>query len=76
MVKKAAGIDQISGKLLKDGARILAKPITELCNLFMILNSFPDACKTTRLKPLCKLVSKTDPLNYRPISLLPVFIQS
>ena len=44
-VTKAAGLDQISGKFLKDGARILAKPISELCNLSMALGSFPDdAC--------------------------------
>ena len=69
-VTKAAGIDQISGKFLKDGAQILAKPISELCNLSMTLGSFPDACKIARVKPLFKKGSKTDPSNYRPISLL------
>ena len=49
-VTKAAGLDQISGKFLKDGARILAKPISELCNLSMALGSFADACKIA--KPL------------------------
>ena len=44
-VTKAAGLDQISGKFLKDEARILAKPLSELCNLFMALGSFPDAFK-------------------------------
>ena len=71
-VTKAAGLDQISGKFLKDEARILAKPISELCNLSMALGSFPDACKTTNVKPLYKKGSKTDPSNYRPISLLPL----
>ena len=71
-VTKAAGIDQISGKFLKDGARILAKPISELCNLSMTLGSFPDACKIAKVKPLFKKGSKTDPSNYRPISLLPL----
>ena len=69
-VTKAAGIDQISGKFLEHGARILAKPISELCNLSMTLGSFPDACKI--VKPLFKKGSKTDPSNYRPISLLPL----
>ena len=59
-VTKAAGIDQISGKVLKDGARVLAKPISELCNLFMALGSFPDACKIAKVKPLFKKGSKTD----------------
>ena len=71
-VTKAAGIDQISGKFLKDGARILAKPISELCNLSMTLGSFLDACKIAKVKPLFKKGSKTDPSNYRPISLLPL----
>ena len=71
-VTKAAGIDQISGKVLKDGARVLAKPISEMCNLFMALGSFPDACKIAKVKPLFKKGSKTDPSNYRPISLLPL----
>ena len=71
-VTKAAGIDQISGKFLKDGAQILAKPISELCNLSMALGSFPDACKIAKVKPLFKKGSKADPSNYRPISLLPL----
>ena len=32
-VDKAAGIDHLSGKFLKDGANILAKPISELCKI-------------------------------------------
>ena len=71
-VKKAAGNDQISGKCLRDGARILAKPISELCNLSMALGSFSNACKIAKVKPLFKKGSKTDPSNYRPISLLPL----
>ena len=71
-VTKAAGIDQIPGKFLKDGVQILAKPISQLCNLSMTLGSFPDACKIAKVKPLFKKGSKTDPSNYRPISLLPL----
>ena len=71
-VTKAAGLDQISGKFLKDGAQILAKPISELFNLSMALGNFPDACKIIKVKPLFKKGSKTDPSNYRPIFLLPL----
>ena len=48
----------------------MAKPISELCNLSAVLGSFPDACKIAKVKPLFKKGSKTDPSNYRPISLL------
>ena len=69
---KAAAIDQISENFLKDGARILAKTISELCNLSMKLGNFPDACKMAKVKPLFKKGSKTNPSTYRPISLLPL----
>ena len=30
---KAAGLGNLSGKFLKDGATVLAKPISQICNL-------------------------------------------
>ena len=69
---KAADIDNLSGKFLKDGAYVLARPISQLCNLFIKLNSFPRSCKIANVKPLFKKGCKTDPQNYRPISLLPL----
>lgn len=61
-----------SGKFLKDRARILAKPISELYNLSVTFRNFPDAYKVAKLKPLFKKVPETDPSNYRPISLIPL----
>ena len=71
-VTKAAGTYQNSGKYLKGGVQVLAKPISELCNLFMTLGSFPDACKIIKVKQLFKKGSKRNPSNYRSISLLPL----
>ena len=64
-VTKAAGVDEISkiSKSLKDGMRILVKPVSDLCNLSMALISFPDVCKIAKLQPLFKKDSKTDPPN-------------
>ena len=42
---KAAGIDNLSGKFLEDGAHVLARPISQLSNLSIKLNSFPRSCK-------------------------------
>ena len=69
---KADGIDNLSGKFLKDGADILVRPISQLCSLSIKLDSFPRICKIAKVKPLFKKGSKTDPQNYRPISLLPI----
>ena len=69
---KAAGIINLSRKFLKDGADILARPILQLCNLSIKPNSFLRSCKIAKVKPLLKKGSKTDPQNYRSISLLPI----
>ena len=53
-VTKAAGIDEISEKFLKDRAQVLAKPISELCNLSITLGSFLNVCKIAKVKPLFK----------------------
>ena len=69
---KATGIDNLSCKFLKCGADILARPISQLCSLSIKLGLFPRSCKIAKVKPLFKKGSKTDPQNYRPISLLPI----
>ena len=69
---KAAGIDNLSGKFLKDGASILAKPISKICNLSIKYSIFPTDCQIAKLKPLFKKGSTTHPKNFRPISLLPL----
>ena len=51
---KAAGIDHLSRKFLKDGTDVLAKPISQLCNPSIKLNSFPRSCKIAKVKPLFK----------------------
>ena len=69
---KAAGLDNLSGKFLKEGAAVLVKPITNICNLSINHSVFPEKCKNAKLKPLYKKGLKTEPKNYRPISLLPL----
>ena len=63
---KAAGLDNLSGKFLKDGATSLGKPISWICNLSINYSIFPSNCKIGKLKLLFKNGSKTDPKNYRP----------
>ena len=70
VISKAAGIDNLPGKCLKDGAVFLAKPVTKICNLSIKSRVFPDPYKLAKLKAIFKKESRMDPSNYRPISLL------
>ena len=40
-ISKAGGIDDLPERFLKDGAVILAKPVTEICNLSIESSIFP-----------------------------------
>ena len=71
-VSKAAGLNSLSGRFLKDGAKVLAIPITDICNLSITSGKFPDSCILANLKPIYKKGSLTETSNYRSISLLPL----
>ena len=58
---KAADIDNLLGKFLKDGAEILATPISQIYSLYIKFYSFPSSCKIAKLKPLFKKGVKTEP---------------
>ena len=53
-ILKATGIEDLSGKFLKVGAEIQAKPLSEICNLSIASRTFPNACKVAKLKPIFK----------------------
>ena len=51
---KAAGINRLPGRFLKDGANVLAKPVTDICSLSISLNKSPSAFKLAQVKPISK----------------------
>ena len=53
---------------MKDGAEILSKSLSEICNLSITSRNFLNACKIAKLKPIFKKGKS----NYKPISLLPL----
>ena len=71
-VKKSAGVDGISAHMLKLSAPYITHIITEICNLSITKNQFPNDWKTAVVTPLFKKGSTDDPGNYRPISILPI----
>ena len=60
---KAADLDSLSWRFLKDGAKFLAKPISDSCNLSINSEKFSDLCKVGKLNPLYKKRSLTQPCH-------------
>ena len=69
--KKAAGADNIPAKILKDAAKVIVPPLTQLFNCAIHEDYFPTKLKYANVIPLFKKNSNTDKSNYRPISILP-----
>ena len=72
---KALDINDLSAKFLRDGAKLFTTLVTQLHNLSISSGRFPDAYKIAKLKSLSKKGTRTDPKNYRPISLLPIIFK-
>ena len=53
---KAPGMDKLSGIFIKDGAELLASPLTQIVNLSIVSSLFPDPCKIAKLIALFKKV--------------------
>ena len=58
VILEAAGMNNLSGKYLKDGTEVLAIPLSEICNLSITSRTFPNACKVAKLKPVFKKCKK------------------
>ncbi|MES9881523.1 MAG: reverse transcriptase family protein [Sedimenticola sp.] len=71
-VSKATGLDDIGPRLLKISAPYIADSITHICNVSIKSGIFPEKWKEGKVTPLFKAGDKSDPNNYRPISILPV----
>ena len=69
---KATGLDGISARLLKDAAPEVSESITYIINLTISTSTIPSEWKTAKVTPIYKSGDKSDPNNYRPISVLPL----
>ena len=72
-VAKACGNDGIPARVIKACGDILVRPLYHVFNLCIELGKFPKIWKEAKVTPLYKSGSHTDPDNYRPISVLPIF---
>ena len=67
---KATGIDGITPSVIKRSADVIARSLLHIINISIKSDQFPDLLKIAKLKPLFKSGSKSDPSNYRPVSIL------
>ena len=70
--KKATGLDRIPSNLLKMAASIVAPSLTYIFSKSILTGIYPNDWKAAKVTPLFKKGLKSDPNNYRPISVIPV----
>ncbi|KXJ15113.1 putative RNA-directed DNA polymerase from transposon X-element [Exaiptasia diaphana] len=70
--KKATGPDKIPAKLLKLAGNIISPSLTKIFNCSLSSGIFPEDWKVARVSPVYKAGTKSDPNNYRPISVVPI----
>jgi hypothetical protein len=63
--KKSCGLDKINARLVKDAADYII-------NISLTTAKFPSAWKKAKVIPVFKYGPKSNPTNYRPLSILPV----
>ena len=75
-IDKVAGIDNLSGKFLKDRTNIVAKPISIICNLSIKYSVFPTVFQLPNF-PGCQIsvfgfpIAKLTPLYKKGSTRLP-----
>ena len=68
----SAGIDGITTKVVKCVTNLIVNKLTDCINVHLASGTFPDQLKVAKVTPIHKSGVKTDPNNYRPISVLPI----
>ena len=68
-VSKSPGPDNIHPKILNETARELAYPFKFLFDATIAAGKIPSKWKRAEVRPIFKKGTKTDPGNYRPVSL-------
>ena len=72
-LNKAHGLYSCPTRILRCAKHILSKPLAELMNMSVSQGQYPSKLKHAKVIPIYKGEDKSDPGNYRPISLLSNF---
>lgn len=68
---KSTGLDGIGPRILKLACNVISPSIASLINKSITSGRFPNKLKLAKVFPIFKTGKKTDPSNYRPVSILP-----
>ena len=72
-MNKALGPNSLPTFILKLCTEFFATYLTKTINISFVTGIFPDLCKMAKVIPIFKKDDPLDCVNYRPISLLPIF---
>ena len=75
-VPTAPSINKLPHCFLINGEWFLSKLISDLCNLSISLESFPDSRKIVKINTFFRKWSQNDHSKYIPISLLPLILKT
>ena len=70
---KSIGDDNVSPYVLKSCSSALCVPLTALFRRICYSSTFPTSWKISRITPIYKKGARSDPVNCRPIVVLPCF---
>ena len=73
---KASGPDKITITLVKDASEFIAHPLMLIYNSSLANGVFPNISKLARVTPIYELCPATHVSNYRPISVISVFLRT
>ena len=73
--KKACGLDLLPARLLKEGADEISYSLSKVFNLSLSKGVLPQDWTSAHIVPVHKRNDKSDPSNYRPISLTSIVIK-
>ncbi|ORY94263.1 hypothetical protein BCR43DRAFT_410413, partial [Syncephalastrum racemosum] len=71
--RKTPGIDHIRAEMLKPLCPLLARVLDNLFRLCWLASWTPSFWRAAQVVPIHKAGSRSDPANFRPISLTSVF---
>ena len=72
---KSPGLDGFQAELLKLAAPSFCKPLAYMCNLSLLLSTYPSEWKQAKSTRIFRYGDKSDLGNYRPISVLTIVSQ-